>query len=94
MEVRLYATLREIAGERQLTLESGCGTVGEALDELIARFPGLAGALFEDEARQTVRQHVAIMVGGRDIRHLDGLDSPLAEDSELDVFPPIAGGCS
>ena len=32
------------------------------------------------------------MVDGRDIRHIEGLESRLSPNSELDIFPPVAGG--
>ncbi len=90
MMVQLYATLRPLAGRRRVRLDLGETTVGEVLDELVSKYPDLHDALFDAEGR--VRRYVAIMVEGRDIRHLAGLETPVAEDSEMDIFPPVAGG--
>ncbi len=90
MMVQLYATLRPLAGRRKVRLEMDETTVGEVLDELVSRYPNLHDALFDDSG--DVRKYVAIMVEGRDIRHLAGLETPVAEDSEMDIFPPVAGG--
>lgn len=90
IEAKLYATLRAIAGSKSVILERQPGTVGAALEELIDRFPDLRpGLLGEDGA---IRPFVAVMVNGRDIRHLGGPDTPLEADAVLDIFPPVAGG--
>ena len=92
MEVKVYATLRPIVGGRSVTLEPGdsvpasdCAitTIRDVLHQLIGRFPDLA-----------VRPYVAVMVDGRDIRHTGGLDTPVPPDSQLDIFPPVAGGAA
>ncbi len=90
MIVRLYATLRPLAGRRIVELALDETTVGEVLDKLISQHPALREALLEENGE--VRPYVAVMVGGRDIRHLAGLETAVAEDSELDIFPPVAGG--
>ncbi len=46
--------------------------------------------LIDDDG--TVRRFVAIMVDGRDPRHIEGLQSRVTPESELDIFPPVAGG--
>ena len=33
-----------------------------------------------------------IMVEGRDIRHLSGLETRVTNESAMDIFPPVAGG--
>jgi len=35
---------------------------------------------------------VMVLVNGTHIAHLQGLDTPLSEDSTVDIFPPVAGG--
>jgi molybdopterin synthase sulfur carrier subunit len=91
IEAKLYATLRAIAGSKTVTLERQPDTVGAVLEELSDRFPDLrAGLLDEDGA---VRPFVAVMVDGRDIRHLDGLNTAIEDGVTLDIFPPVAGGC-
>ena len=62
----------------------------EALADLIALHPGLSEQIFGMDGE--TRPYVAVMVNGRDIRHLDGLDTLVSNDSELDIFPPVAGG--
>ena len=89
IEVRLYATLRAIAGERSVVVSDDCSTVRCVVDELISRWPDLSERLYED---RELRPYIALMVDGRDIRHLEGLATALTASSEIDLFPPVAGG--
>jgi len=85
--VNLYATLRDLTGERQVTASGK--TVREVLKHLAERWPALEKELLEGDR---VKDGYSIFVNGRDIRYLKGLDTPLSEDDELDLFPPVAGG--
>ena len=89
IEVRLYATLRAIAGQRSVTVPEDCTTVRCVIDDLVTRWPELEERVYDD---REMRPYVAVMVNGRDIRHLEGLDTPITSASELDIFPPVAGG--
>ena len=89
IEVRLYATLRAIAGERSVAVSDDCSTVRCVVDELISRWPDLDERLYED---RELRPYIALIVDGRDIRHLDGLATSISAGTEIDLFPPVAGG--
>jgi len=82
VEVRIYATLSEIAGRKRLTVE-GVKTVGELLDELYRRFPAFKKEL---EGRRM------ILVNGHNVEHLNGLETPVGEDDVVSIFPPAGGG--
>lgn len=90
LQARVYATFRPLVGDSTVELETAPATVGGALLELSARFPRLGERLLDEEGEP--RSFVAIMVDGRDIRHTGGLDTPLHDDAQLDIFPPVAGG--
>lgn len=90
MEIRFYATLRPLVGGRSVALSDPPATVGEVLDRLVGEHEGLGERIFDEDG--TVRRFVAIMVDGRDIRHLEGLQTRVSDRSELDIFPPVAGG--
>lgn len=93
IEVKLYATLRSLVGSKSVIIQRDAGTVGVVLEELTEVYPDLRGAIFDEP--EVVRPFVAIMVNGRDIRHLNGLDTVIDKDATVDIFPPIAGGsCS
>ena len=90
MIIRFYATLRPLVGGRSVDLSDPPETIGGLLARLADDYDGLRNQLFDEDG--AVRRFVAIMVDGRDIRHLDGLQSRIRPDSELDIFPPVAGG--
>ena len=91
MEIRLYATLRQAARAKTVVIETRPGqTVGDALRALVAAHPRLAPSIWHDDG--TLAGHVAVMLEGRDIRHLNGVDTPIGNAQHLDVFPPVGGG--
>jgi len=91
MEIRLYATLRQIARAKTVTVETQRGqTVGDALRALVAAHPRLSSSIWHDDG--TLAGHVAVVLDGRDIRHLNGVDTPVGDAQHLDVFPPVGGG--
>ncbi|MGB6837367.1 MAG: ubiquitin-like small modifier protein 1 [Dehalococcoidia bacterium] len=89
--VRLYASLRELAGDRtvEVLLPDGA-TVRDVLIRLVELRPGLAGHVLDGEGQ--VPQYVGVFVDGRDIRYLQGLDTPVRPENEVYIFPPTAGG--
>lgn len=92
MRIRLYATLRPLAGVREAELPAADGeTVGAALQRLIANYPGLDGHLLTADAERLL-PHVQVFIGGRSVRDLHGLATPLPPDADLAIFPPVAGG--
>lgn len=85
--VTLFGNLRRLAGETQLRLAGE--TVGAVLEMLCARHPPLRAAIFDGAA---LRPHVRVIVNGRDSELLQGLSTPLTDDDQVAIFPPIAGG--
>jgi len=85
IRVRVYATLVERVGRRQLELVlNGDATVAEALS---------AAGLYEEVVESGhVRRFFKVLVNGRDIDFLDDLNTKLKDGDVLDVFPPLAGG--
>ena len=91
MEIRLYATLRQMAGTKSVVVEARSGqTVGDVLRALVTAHPRLAPSIWHDDG--TLAGHVAVILDGRDIRHLNGVDTPVGDARHLDVFPPVGGG--
>ena len=89
--VRLYASLREVAGERdiEVTLPDGA-TVRDLISRLVEPRPALAQRLLAQDGN--IPPSVNVFVNGRDIRDLSGLDTPVMPDDEVTILPPAAGG--
>jgi MoaD family protein len=77
VRVRLFASLREIAGGP--TVEAEAGTVGELLDALGERY----GPEFE-----RVMQIGTVVVDGATV----GRDHVLRPEDEVTLLPPVSGG--
>ena len=93
MQVRLYATLRLTVGTKVVEIPAKVDqTVGDILHTLVDQYPELSEAIWYTNG--SLADHVAVILNGRDIRHLDGVDTPLTDDDTLDLFPPVGGGVS
>ncbi len=95
MEWKLFATLAETAGEREVSVVGDAGaetpsTVGEALDALLSAHPELEAAVYEDGE---LADHVRLLHEGADpFREGEGLATPVEDGDELALFPPVSGG--
>jgi molybdopterin synthase sulfur carrier subunit len=88
MHWKLFADLAETAGSKEVDVEGG-ETVGEALDALLGAHPELEDRVL-DEAGE-VRDHVNVLRNGEALDG-EGLATPVDEDDELALFPPVSGG--
>lgn len=90
MNIRYYATLRDITGVEEAEWRDPAPTVGALVDNLCAHY----GSRFRHwlKAGDAVAPWVIIMVNGRDYRHLQGVDTQLSPDDTITLFPPVAGG--
>jgi MoaD family protein len=81
--LRPYA---EGASEIQVSAEN----VGLALEELTTQYPSLRKHLFTETG--DLRTYVNLFVNDEDIRHLQGVDTPINNGDKLMIIPSIAGG--
>ena len=64
--------------------------VAQAMDHLIQKFPTLKPHLYNGDGR--LRPFVNLFVGENNINDLQGLETPLEENSRVILIPSIAGG--
>jgi MoaD family protein len=88
-EVRIPAPLQSFTGGKKSVDVKG-GSVKSVLQELGARHEGLLERICESSGE--LRSFVNVYVNNRDIRTLDGLDTPIADGDEVFLVPAIAGG--
>ncbi len=90
LELRFFATFREAAGGKTVYREFPDGsTTGDVLRELEAAYEGMNGRLIVDDE---LAPQINVLKNGREVLHLDGMDTPLEDGDRLSVFPPVAGG--
>jgi molybdopterin synthase sulfur carrier subunit len=86
--VRIPTPLRTLTGGADEVAIEG-GTVGELLDNLEKKHPGLKERLCDEKG---VRRFVNIYANEEDIRFLDNLQTKLKEGDSVSIVPAIAGG--
>ncbi|WGI17204.1 ubiquitin-like small modifier protein 1 [Methanonatronarchaeum sp. AMET-Sl] len=89
IEVRLFATFRDIVNSK---LEYGVDevdSVGSLLSKLVDEYPEMEDQLFENNE---LRDNIMILINGKNIEFLKKLDTELEKGDRVAIFPPIAGG--
>lgn len=86
--VRIPAALRTLTGGADEVKAVGA-TVGDVIDDLDKRHPGLKDRLLDDKG---VRRFINIYVGEEDVRFTGGLGTELKSGDQISIIPAIAGG--
>lgn len=88
--VRYFATLRDLFGGKQTEVDAARAPDVAHLLDAICDSPDR-----RDGLRQTsghLRADIVLLVNGRNIAFLAGLDTPLDDGDAVDIFPPVFGG--
>jgi molybdopterin converting factor small subunit len=85
VKVRIATPLLSYTGAREV--EAQGGTVGELLDDLERRHPGLRFRMIDE--RNRIRPHMRIFVNREAVQ---GLDAQLAPDDEVQILQALSGG--
>ena len=81
--------LRKLTNDEEL-VEVNAATIGDAINELQIRFPGIKERLMDESG--AVRRFVNVYVNEEDIRFLQNQSTPLKDGDEISIIPAIAGG--
>jgi molybdopterin converting factor small subunit len=87
--LRIPTPLRAYTGGNNEIAVQGAN-VGEALADLITIYPALRPHLYNGEGK--LRPFVNLFLGEENIKDLQGLATPVAEEDRLLLIPSIAGG--
>ena len=88
IKVQIPTPLREQSGGHA-EVEVAGGTVGGALADLVAKYPGLAPKLFDGGK---LRPYINVFVNDEDIRYLDEMDTAVTSGVVIALIPAVAGG--
>ena len=78
-----------MAIEMEIRLDPG-DTVRDVLLKTIAQHPALAEKLLDDDG--SLQSSVHVLLNGRSIRYLEGLDTVTQEGDLFALFPAVGGG--
>ena len=90
-KLKLFSTLRDIAGAREIEVPFEDGqTVRDLVESIRLVNPALAEYMVNENGEMTGLVHV--LVHGRHIQWLEGLATPIKERDLIVLIPPSAGG--
>lgn len=89
LDMRFFANFRESVGQKTISREyEDADDVGDVLRSLSEEYPDME--LFDEDG--SLRDFLTIMKDGKDITHIEGLETEVEDGTTLSVFPPVAGG--
>src|SRR5687768_3819816 len=86
-KVRIPTPLRKLTNNEEI-IEVNATTIGAAISELQARYPGIKERLVDETG--AVRRFVNVYVNEEDIRFLQNQQTPLKDGDEVSIIPAIA----
>jgi len=89
MRIRIPSSWRKLTNGAA-AVEESAATVAELIDRLDVRFPGLAGKMCEPDGQ--LKRFINVFVSGKDIRNLQGVQTPLQDGDEVVIAPAMARG--
>jgi len=85
--------LRKICGQREFELSVPQGsTVKNLLSLMVNRWGGQLSAHLYKPGTDAVLPHIRLMVNGRAIEFLKGMETVLEDGDEFQMLPLVAGG--
>lgn len=89
MKVKFFAYLRDFTKTKEVDI-NGCRTVLELLTRLSDKYGNnLKDKLYKNGE---LSNEIIILVNGRHIVHLNGINTEIKENDEISIFPVVAGG--
>ncbi|HEX3015863.1 MAG TPA: ubiquitin-like small modifier protein 1 [Desulfobacteria bacterium] len=89
MKVSFFATLRDITGIKD-SERFQAATVEELLNNLCVSYGEKFAAWIWEQGQ--LSNNIMILVNGRAIHHLNGIQTRLKATDEIAIFPKVAGG--
>jgi molybdopterin synthase sulfur carrier subunit len=89
VEVKIPTVFRKFTDGKPV-VELDPGTIGELVDQLDRRYPGMKGQLLTEGGQ--LHRFVNVYVNDEDARYLDKLDTRVTEGDTVSLLPSVAGG--
>jgi molybdopterin synthase sulfur carrier subunit len=93
IKVKPFFYLKELLGAKELILELPAeATVLEVIEELTRRSNHALKEAIIDSNTGQIKPYYRILLEGRDLSCLGGLNTKLSDGDIISLFPPVAGG--
>jgi MoaD family protein len=90
VRVKVPTILRKYVDGSPVVEANGGRTVGEVLEDLERRYPGIKERIVT--GRGDLHRFVNVYVNEEDVRYLGSLDAPVREGDTVSILPAVAGG--
>ena len=92
LSVKFVGALRHVSGTGELALSCKSRVaIRELMDEIIKELPELKRSLIDPQFEDS-RPNTLVLVNGREISVLDGLETKLKDGDEVVLIPFVHGG--
>lgn len=83
--------MRDIVGDKSIYIDDAPEmTVEHVLQEISVAHPALRSKLLDEKGELLTSVHV--LVNGRNVRFLNGLETVVIAQDSVRIFPPVGGG--
>jgi molybdopterin synthase sulfur carrier subunit len=90
MIVKVFANLREICGDVAVQVKPKGNKIIDVIDNLIETFPAIKDEILTSD--NDLRPFVHVFINGKNIIHLEYLQTEVNDSDQIALFPPVAGG--
>ena len=86
--IRIPAVISETGGARKVEVD------GDTVLEALRAYGEEHGPELEENVLgdDEVKEYINVYVNGKDVRNLEGVDTPLDEEDEIRIIPAASGG--
>lgn len=92
IKVRLLGVFRSLAGKDQVQLKLEHATIGDVIKALAESLPVDAQRMLIDPDLNDPRPNALILLNGREINVLEGLETKVSDGDEVTLIPVAHGG--
>jgi len=92
VKVRFFTRLREITNKREEEIEVEDGTTVEELLKILEEKYGQPFRNYIRNRRGKFRENLQYLINGKNMKFLQGFNTPLEENDTLAIIPPVGGG--
>jgi molybdopterin synthase sulfur carrier subunit len=87
--VRIPSPLRRYTNGQSKAQTNGAN-ITEVIDNLESQYPGVKTRLCDDSGQ--IKRYVNVFLNDKEIRTLQGANTPVADTDEVSIVPAMAGG--